>query len=504
MEPMGEEREPLAVVDIGSNSGRLVVFRLQPGGHLDILEDARASLRLARSLRDSHALGEAAIERTMEALRDFRAVARGAGVSRIEAVATAAVREASDRDVLLERARTEAGVELRLIGGDEEAEYGFLGAVHDLPVQNGVTMDLGGGSMELTHFRNRRAARAWTLPLGSLRLSDLHLTIDPPTNSEIKRLRDAVVETLSEHEVPPMSTGDHLVGVGGTIRNLGKIDRRRAEYPLPLLHGYVISVKRLGELVTYLAGRTAARRRSVPGLNPDRADSIVGGAIAAHTAAEVLGADGLMVSSRGLREGLALHLVGAEADPPREVRRTSILNLAGRFATWDRRSARRRALIANRLMETLEPESRPDQQEMLEHAAVVLDAGRALDYYERFEHAAMIVTAADVGGFTHGQLAVLTAILRQADADTRLGPAGGLLAKRDRVPVLRAATILALADEINRRIEPGRPPTMSCEWRPREFRVRTPAAVGWRPRAVADRFRKVFGRPLVVQPGPGG
>src|SRR5436190_19928617 len=124
---------PFAVIDIGSNSGRMIVFRLREGEHLDVVEDARAPLRLGRSLRDDDALGEEAIERAIEALHDFRAVADGAGATRIVAVATSAVRDASDGDELVAKAER-LGFDLRVIDGDLEARLGFLGAVHDLPV----------------------------------------------------------------------------------------------------------------------------------------------------------------------------------------------------------------------------------------------------------------------------------------------------------------------------------------------------------------------------------
>ena len=123
---------PFAVLDVGSNSARMIVFRLRDGEHLDVIEDARAALRLARELHAGAELGPSAIERTLEALRDFRAVAEGAGADRILAVATSAVRDAIDGRFCWS-ARRELGVPLQIIDGDTEARLGFVGAVHDLP-----------------------------------------------------------------------------------------------------------------------------------------------------------------------------------------------------------------------------------------------------------------------------------------------------------------------------------------------------------------------------------
>jgi exopolyphosphatase/guanosine-5'-triphosphate,3'-diphosphate pyrophosphatase len=496
VEPAPDDR-PFAVVDIGSNSGRMIVFRLREGEHLDVVEDARAPLRLARELRDSDRLGTDAIDRVVDALRDFLAVAQGAGATRMIAVATSAVRDAADGAELVERAQR-LGIQLQTIDGDHEALLGFYGAVHDLPVTGGVTFDVGGGSAELTSFRSRRSLRSWSMPLGSLRMSDRYLDSDPPTDHEIKALVKATGASLDDAGIAELAPGEELVGIGGTVRNLAKIDLKRTDYPLPLLHGYHLSEKRLAAMIEEMAGRSMKRRASMPGLNPDRADTIVGGALVIQTIMRHVGADRIVVSSRGLREGLALATATGNVPSPEWVRNISVATLAARFATWVPAAAERRARLADELLEALDPASPLRVREMLGHAAVLLDVGRAIDYYDRFEHAAMIVTAADLGGFSHADLGALTAILRQADDDTRLGPYGRLVDKNDRAAVLRAATALTLADELNRRIPPDVPSPISCNWMRAGFEIVAPVPSGWHPRGVARRFAKVFGQPLLV------
>jgi exopolyphosphatase/guanosine-5'-triphosphate,3'-diphosphate pyrophosphatase len=489
---------PFAVVDVGSNSARMIVFRLRPGEHLDVLEEARAPLRLGRELRDDDRLGPEAIERTLEALRDFRAIADGAGAERMIAVATSAVRESADGDRLLAEAR-EAGVPLEVIDGKTEAMFGFLGAVHDLPVFHGVAMDLGGGSMELTGFHDRKFERSWTLPLGSLRVSDRFLVSDPPEDRELKDLRKTVKASLDEAGVGPIEAGGELVGIGGTVRNLAKMDLRRSDHPLRLLHGYELSAASVEDLVEDLASRTMKRRARLQGLNPDRADTIVGGAVVVLAVMDHLGVERVLISSRGLREGLAL------GDPdsvptPREVRTISVATLASRFATWDPSAAARRVSLSSQLVEALELEAPPLVKEMLQHAASLLDIGKAIDHYERWDHAAMIVTAADLAGFTHQGLVVLSAILRLAGEHTSLGPSARLIPPDERPALRKAAVALALAEELHRRIPAGERATLVCS-RPRgRFEIQAPVPVRWRPRNISNRFRAAFGAKLAVLP----
>ena len=499
---MGTRRDEqrFAVVDVGSNSARMIVFRLRPGEHLDVLEDARAPLRLGRELRDDDRLGAEAIDRTLETLRDFKAVADGAGAERMIAVATSAVREARDGQELVKEARS-LGVPLEVIDGDLEARFGFLGAVHDLPVTNGAAMDVGGGSLELTSFRDRRLHQSWTLPFGSLRVSDRFLASDPPSDREMKDLRKAVATALEGSAVPELPEDADLVGMGGTVRNLAKMDLRRTDHPLPLLHGYELAEANLEGIIEDLAGRTMKRRARLRGLNPDRADSIVGGALVVLAVMRHLGAERVVVSSRGLREGLALGDPSAGVPTPRQVRTISAATLAARFATWDLTVAERRSSLSAQLIHALDPDVTPFLAEMLEHAAALLDMGKAIDHYERFEHAAMIVTTADLAGFTHEALGILSAILRHAGGDTSLGPYARLIPLGDRPAVRRAAVALALAEELNRRIPPREPAPLRCTWGDR-FEVEAPVPASWKPRSVAERFRAVFGARLSIVPAP--
>ena len=363
---------------------------------------------------------------------------------------------------------------------------------------SGATLDVGGGSAEISRFHDRRLNQTWMFELGSLRVSDRFLEDDPPTGSQIKRLRKHIAETIEGAGIAPLSGGESLVGIGGTVRNLAKVDMHRTEHPLRLLHGYELPADRLEVIVGDLASRSMKRRAQISGLNPDRADSVIGGAVVVLEIMSALRANGIIVSSRGVREGLALGGPEATIPPARWVRTISIATLSARFATWDAAAADRRSTIATRLHDTLDPEARDAVREMLVHAATVLDVGRAIDYYDRFEHAAMIMTSADLGGFTHETLGILSAILRQADDDIRLGPYRRLIEVDDRSAVLRAATALALADELKRRIPPELPARIACTWHPSAFVVEGPFPTGWRPRGVADRFRQVFGRPLHV------
>jgi exopolyphosphatase / guanosine-5'-triphosphate,3'-diphosphate pyrophosphatase len=489
--------ERVAVVDVGSNSGRVVVIRIGESGHFEVLANGRAPLRLERDLRRGDRLSAQTIERTAAAIRDFRAIARSAGADTVVAVATSAVRESANGDELVARAEAESGVRVRVIDGDDEARYTFLGAVHGLPVVDGLVADLGGGSLELTRFDDRAPVRSWTLPLGSLRLSDRFLETDPPSRKEVAALVEHVRATLRDGGVGELAAGERLVGTGGTIRNLAKIDQTARRYPIPRLHGYVLQQERVREIGDVLGSRTSSRRRLVPGLSRERADSIVGGTLAVLSLMEHVSASALAVSSHGLREGLALDALSIANTPVERVRDASVRALTSRFSTWDPGRAARRARIAERLLRSLLPDAGPVEHERLAQAATLLDIGRSVDYYRRFPHTADIITEADLDGFSHRKLALLSAVVRQAgDQGMKVSRYRPLLDRDDAAPVARSATLLALADEIERHLPPEHDGGVSCHVRAERLLVGAPVHDPWRRDALSDRLRSSFGKRL--------
>src|SRR5262245_23860790 len=309
-------RNAVAVIDIGSNSGRVMVFERDGSSHLRLLAGSRAPLRLVHDVDTRRELTETTMSRAMEALRDFQAIAGSAGASRLVAVATAAMRDAGNGALFTERVRRELGIDVDIIGGVKEARFGFAGAVRGIPVSSGLLFDLGGGSLQVTRFTRRRIGNAVSLPLGALRVSERALTSDPPTGKQLRRLRHHVSTHLAKAHVGRLAAGDALVGTGGTLRNLAKIDRETRNYPIRTLHGYELSLDRLSDVVDRLASARKKKRDEIPGLSAERADSIVGGAIVIQTLAEFVRTKRILVSGQGVREGVALGLLGLTMGSP--------------------------------------------------------------------------------------------------------------------------------------------------------------------------------------------
>jgi exopolyphosphatase/pppGpp-phosphohydrolase len=209
----------------------------------------------------------------------------------------------------------------------------------------------------------------------------------------------------------------------------------------------------------------------------------------------------LLVSGQGLREGIAALQLGLTIGPPGAIRESALASLVSRFDGWEGQAAVRRRRVAAALFQALERRPEPGIGDALDRAARVLDIGTSLDFVDRHEHAADLFLTVELHGFTHRAIALVSAILRRA-GDRHADPSAldPLLTAMDHGSIDRAAVLLALADEIERRCPRGRAITLSCEVG-RTVTIAVPSLQAWRVKDLGQRFERAFGRRLVVRRG---
>jgi exopolyphosphatase / guanosine-5'-triphosphate,3'-diphosphate pyrophosphatase len=451
--PLDVSSAPRAVADIGSNSARLLVVRPTDQGHLDVVSDARVALRLMRDIDSSGRLSRAALQRTVQTLQAFTGIARRHGARTVSVVATAAVRDATNRDGFVAEIQRRTGAIITVLSGEDEARLALVGAVSALPVESGAVVDLGGGSMEVAAFIRRRFRAGVTLPLGALRLGDTFLKHDPPRPDEVVALREHARAALVAVDVTDIATAESLVGTGGTVRALAKAARGRGPAAVNRLHGYELRRRDVDALVERLVRLPVARRSSVPGISGTRAESVLGGALVVQVVMELAGTGVFLVSGYGVRQGVILDQLGLGVPRPRQVRDASVSAVLARLRGGSPGSQRRRLLLAA-LAPVLAPKLDAGLLDMAAHAARLVDAGAHLDHYGRWSETANLVTTADLDGFTHAELSTIAAVLLSA------GEAAIPIAVRResglaRGALERAGVLLALADDIDRRLPPA-------------------------------------------------
>lgn len=310
----------LAAIDLGSNTIRLLVAAVDRAHGLRPTWGEQVAVRLGEALAQRGTLAPVAMERALAAIRGYRDRARALGASGVMVVATAAVRDARNRDEFLARLRAEPHVVARVASGDEEARLTLLGVRWGLgPVPEPFCLlDIGGGSTELAVGRGAAEPAVVSLTLGVVALRERFFHVDPIDEGEYVRCAAHVEErlaTLAWPTIAPLSPRA-LVGTAGTVTTLAALDLGLLRYDPERVQGHRLTVETIEALRVRLAALTAAERASLPCLEPGRADLIIPGIAVALAALRGLGLPALTVADTGFREGILLDAVGWRPTPP--------------------------------------------------------------------------------------------------------------------------------------------------------------------------------------------
>ena len=497
----------VGVIDVGSNTSRLIILAYTPGASFRLIDQIREQVRLGEGMGDENLLCPEPMERMVRLLRVFQGLCEGNGIDCVLAVGTSAVREAGNRAEFVKRVRQTAGLDLRVLSGEEEAHYGFLAVVNSLAISNGLVLDIGGGSLELVRVKGRQPRQTAMLPAGAVRLTEGFLREDPPRLGEIRALRRHLEHLLRGQSWLKAEGGDILVGTGGTLRTLAKIDQRLRDYPLDRVHGYVLSRSRIEEILRSLTELPLRKRRKYPGLSRDRADVTIAATHALLAVMDHSGHHDVMVSGQGLREGIFYEhfLRDYGTDTVEDARAFGLANLSLLY-DLDWPHARHVERLAVSLFDQLRPLHGygPAERAILSAAALLHDLGLAIDYYNHHTYSASMILDADLPGFCHRDIALMSQLtLYHRRGIPKLMPFPGLLRREDDDRIARLSALLRLAEYLERsRTQVVQ--EIRCQIQSRavavECVVRGDASTElWATERKADLFQQAFNRRILFR-----
>lgn len=294
----------IAIIDLGSNSIRMIIMKIYEDGSYKMIDQAKEMVRLSEGMGEEMSLKPLAIKRTLYVLKLFKKLIEVHQTDKIFTVATAAVRNASNQRFFLDKVKLETGFDFEVITGEMEAYYDYLGVVNTIDIEDCVIIDIGGASTELIWVEKRRRKEAVSLPYGSVILSEKFLDKDVITPEKLQKLEQFMEKQYNQVKWLKHAAGLPIVGLGGSIRSLAKIDKKKIGFPLESLHNYQME----GREVTYAYERVIKagleERKNIPGIGKERADIIVGGLAPIKTLMNYLKTEKLIVSGNGLREGV--------------------------------------------------------------------------------------------------------------------------------------------------------------------------------------------------------
>ena len=452
----------VAIIDLGSNSWRLVVFtysRDGEGAWWKRTDELYETVRIGAGLGATGIISEEAIARGLETLTVFNGFCRAAGLKRedVHPLATSAIREASNRNEFLGAAEAQTGFEIEILSAEDEAFLGYVAAINTSTLTDGMVLEIGGGSLQLIHVAGRRAQQLDSFPLGAVRLTEELLPGEGPAKKkELERVRARVRETLGLDWLG----GERLVGLGGAVRNLAAAAQRETS-PISMIdlgvQGFLITDKQLAQIVAKLAELPASERGSVPGIKPGRGDIILAAALVIGTVLELGGFDAIEATEAGLREGafFARTLLSDQPEPLfGDVREAAVRNLAVQYES-DMPHVEHVARLSLQMFDSLVEqgllEPRPGERELLWAAGMLHDVGMTIAYDDHHKHSQYLIVSAELPGFDPRERALIAQMSRYHRKGTpRLGELEAITRSGDEDLLERCSVILRLAEHLER------------------------------------------------------
>lgn len=418
------ESEVVAFIDIGTNSVRLLVVRINPNFSYTIISQEKEVVRLGEQEFKDNSLKPQAMERTILVCKKFAELASTYGATKIIAVGTSAIREAKNQGEFLQKLTNDVGFTVHVISGIEEARLIYLGVsgAVDIGDKKAIFIDLGGGSTEVAIGDRHKTYFVTSLRLGAIRLTTEFLGegwLGPVPEDVYKQIKKHVRENIRTAKTKVKEYGARAAfGTSGTIINLSEIASRMFKKndngKSPCL-----TRKNLKKLTPILCSLSLEERKSLPGINPHRADLIVAGATILETLMEEFGLEEIKISQRGLIDGLLVDYLsvfeGFQQLQKTPVRKRSVLHL-GRSCSFDEKHSE---TVANLALQLFDSAKKIDlhnfgdyERDLLRHAAMLHDVGDFLSFTDHHLHSHYIINNSELTGFDPKEKTIIANIAR--------------------------------------------------------------------------------------------
>ena len=403
----------IAIIDIGSNSARLVISHIYKNGAYNMVYNQKEALRLSQKVDGQNLLTEEAFTSTIDTMRSFAHMCKIYQADKTIAVATAAIRNASNGGELVAKVAELTGIQLHIISGNTEAYISYLGVINTLDVKNGIIFDLGGGSTELILFKNRKILESVSLPLGAVNTTGMFNIRNEMPSNVYNDLNAFIMSRLSQY--PWLKQNNlPLIGVGGTARTVAKIIQRAKKYPATKIHNYAYPVQTFRSFFNKLRLTNLEQRKKISGLSTERSDIILAGSSIISCLLEATGAKKLITSGCGLREGLFYDYYSKSNNVPliaKNILERSRENTLRLFES-DTGHAHHITKLALAMFDGWMElhKVRKSYRRLLETAALLHDIGITINFYSHARHSAYMIQNAKLFGLTHKEQIITSAI----------------------------------------------------------------------------------------------
>ncbi len=435
----------------------MLIADVNRDGHIEVVDRVKEMVRLGRKSFTTGRLTDESMDLAVRALMNFQRLLKVRRVQKMHAVATSAVREAKNRAAFIRRIRTETGIPVQVISGQEEARLIFQAARHALGLEGGpfLLVDVGGGSVELVLVKDGRRLWMHSVKLGAARMSEQFLTDDPPTTAQRRKLEAHFEEEIGElMREARKAKAVSAIGTSGTINTLVAMARAQRGEELGRLHGASASAAEVARLARDLCAANTATRIDLPGIDAKRSDLMPAAGMLADFVLRKSGAAELIACTWALREGVLLGLARTTSGrTATEARRRSVMMLAKRFC-GSNEHGKQVARLALKIFDATASMLGlpPGARELAEYAALLHDIGSVIDHDRHNRHSYYLIKNAELLGFAPVEIEVIAQAARghRKQAPSLDSAELQALSVSKRRVVRGLAAILRVADALDR------------------------------------------------------
>lgn len=443
------------IIDIGSNSIRLVIYEKTENGAHRVVDGSKRSARLSSKINERGELSQEGINVLIETLKVYQLLAKQHQLDALVPLATAAIRNAGNQADIVEQVKQATGLAIRVLTGREEAEYGFLGMINSLSVQSGFLLDIGGGSSELTLFLNRKIVHTFSFPFGCVSFNKRFDSKNGLSDVDLDALKSEVLQAMSEHEWITRYAHLPLIAVGGTARALGKIHQAATDYPFSQTHNYPLASQSVLELFHELRLLPQDKRKKIAGLSKDRVDVIIPGFAILTTVYQYIQATHYIICGAGLRDGVFHKLFFPEQPLQQNPLDYSVENIIALHTAIPHAHTKHISQLADQLLSCLmqHDSSKEIFRVYLNTAARLYRIGATIEYYHYEKHTFYLIVHSHLNGLTHKEILLVASIASfrsKGKAKAELKDYGQLISNEELDTIFRLGYVLQLAAALDR------------------------------------------------------
>lgn len=413
--------ERVAIIDLGSNTARLLIVEVSENGYFQIIDQLKEAPRLGEGMEVEGFLKPQRIQATIKVLKMFRRLCDVKNIDRIIAVATAAVRRAKNQRSFLDEVAATCGIKFRVLSAEEEAIYVYRGVINTMDVPKGIILEIGGGSTKIVYYNRRNLLNYETLPFGAITLTELFAAENLSPEEQAKKVENFFTEQLSKIEwLKNVDPETQLIGVGGSFRNLCRMTKIMKKYPLRAIHNYIVQDADFDHVYDLLKTLDLDRKKKIKGLSSGRADILPAALAAIKSFKTYMNLGDIVISGSGLRTGILFnYAMPITLDKPVSDVLAHSLNTIIEFYGCDRAHTEQTTFLAIQLFKQLRVLHKFPRQyiRILKIASYLYETGRRVGFYNYEKHSAYIILNSNICGASHRDLVMASFVAASTGID---------------------------------------------------------------------------------------